>query len=176
MSENILIVVDMQNDFISGNLGNEEAEKIVETVIKKVKNFQGRVIFTKDTHYDNYLDTQEGKNLPIVHCIKNTRGWEIADGIKELIEEKRAEVFEKSSFGSEALIKRLREIDEKEKIENITLIGICTDICVVSNALAIRTFLPEVPVKVDSSCCAGVTKEKHEAALETMRSCQIEVI
>ena len=168
-----LVVVDMQNDFITGALGTKEAQEMLPAAILKVKEHKGPILYTMDTHQDNYLETSEGKKLPVKHCIKGSEGWKIAEGIVKEGEENK--VFEKGTFGSLLLAEYLREKHETEKIEKITLIGVCTDICVVSNALLIKANLPEVTVEVDSACCAGVTKEKHECALETMRSCQIEV-
>lgn len=175
MANKILIVVDMQNDFVDGSLGTEEAVAILPKVEKKVQNFDGRVIFTKDTHFENYADTQEGKLLPVVHCVKETNGWNLAGNLEKIKEEKNAKLYEKLTFGCRELAEDLKAMDEVEKIDSIELIGLCTDICVVSNALMIKAFLPEIPMWVDASCCGGVTPEKHEAALETMRSCQIEV-
>ena len=172
----ILVVVDMQNDFIDGALGTKEAVAIVPAVLKKIKEFQGKVIFTLDTHPEDYMNTQEGKNLPVRHCIKGTDGWKLPEEIDRLRSEKNADVYEKPTFGSNKLASDLEELNKTEKIESIELIGLCTDICVVSNALMIKAFLPEVEISVDESCMAGVTPEKHEAALETMRSCQIKVI
>ena len=172
----ILVVVDMQNDFIDGALGTKEAVAIVPAVLKKIKEFQGKVIFTLDTHPEDYMNTQEGKNLPVRHCIKGTDGWKLPEEIDRLRSEKNADVYEKPTFGSKKLAFDLEELNKTEKIESIELIGLCTDICVVSNALMIKAFLPEVEISVDESCMAGVTPEKHEAALETMRSCQIKVI
>ena len=170
----LLIVVDMQNDFIDGALGSKEAAAIVPKVIEKIKNFDGKVLATQDTHGKNYLDTQEGKNLPVVHCVKGTPGWEIHPEIAELIKD---EPFEKDAFGSRSLAKVLRSYDQKEeKFESITLVGVCTDICVISNAMLIKAFLPEVEIIVDSSCCAGVTPESHTRALEAMQVCQIKVV
>ena len=171
-----LIVVDMQNDFIDGSLGTPEAQAIVDNVIHKVKHFDGTVVFTQDTHSPTYLKTQEGKHLPVEHCIKGTTGWELSPALATWQQDNGATVFEKVTFGSKALITSLVHIYETEGIESIELIGLCTDICVVSNALAIKAFLPEVPIVVDASCCAGVTPEKHRAALETMASCQVQVI
>ena len=162
----------MQKDFVDGSLGTEEAQSIVPAVVEKVKNFDGEIIFTKDTHGEDYLSTQEGKNLPVVHCIKGTLGHEIIDELQPYVKKALA-VFEKETFGSRKLASFLRELHKEKEIESIELIGLCTDICVVSNALLIKAFLPEVPIAVDSNCCAGVTPEKHESALETMRSCQI---
>jgi nicotinamidase-related amidase len=171
----ILIVVDMQNDFIDGALGTKEAVAIVPSVLKKIKEFQGKVIFTLDTHPEDYMNTQEGKNLPVRHCIRGTDGWKLPEEIDRLRSEKNADVYEKPTFGSKELASDLEKLNKTEKIESIELIGLCTDICVVSNALMIKAFLPEVEISVDESCMAGVTPEKHEAALETMRSCQIKV-
>ena len=168
--EKILIVVDMQVDFVNGALGTKEAEAIVPAVVKKVEGFDGRVIFTQDTHQPNYMDTQEGRNLPVVHCVEGTDGWQIIPELRALAE--KAECVKKPTFGSKALADQLLAAGE---IESIELIGLCTDICVVSNALLLKAYMPEVPMCVDSACCAGVTPEKHLAALETMRSCQIAV-
>ncbi len=170
--EKILVVVDMQNDFVTGSLGSTDAEKIVPAVVKKVQEWDGRVIFTQDTHGKDYMNTHEGKNLPVEHCIKDTWGWEIIDELKNPEAMKDAQIFEKGTFGSTDLAKFLAECDP----ESIEFIGLCTDICVVSNALMARAFLPEIDITVDQACCAGVTPEKHEASLETMRSCQINVI
>lgn len=170
---NVLVVVDMQNDFIDGALGTEEAVKIVPNVIRKIKDFDGLVVATRDTHFENYLETQEGKKLPVEHCIKNTKGWQIREEIGELIEEP---IFDKTTFGSVSLGKYLYDLNLGEPVECITLIGLCTDICVISNAMIIKANLPEVPVVVDASCCAGVTVESHRQALEAMKMCQIEII
>lgn len=171
----ILIVVDMQNDFVTGSLGTKEAQDIIPAVVKKVKEFDGKIIFTKDTHKKNYLETQEGKNLPVEHCIKGTPGHDIIEELK-LSKEKAYAIFEKETFGSRKLAKFLRSLNKKKPIDSIELIGLCTDICVVSNAMMIKGFLPEVPIIVDSSCCAGVTPESHGHALKVMKSCQIQVV
>ncbi|MCR4566552.1 MAG: cysteine hydrolase [Pseudobutyrivibrio sp.] len=169
----ILIVVDMQKDFVDGALGSKEAEAIVPAVIEKIKNYDIKNIFvTRDTHQPNYMETQEGHNLPVVHCIEGTAGWEIDAEIAKYLD--GATYFNKPTFGSTALVDTIKAIADKEEIE-IELIGVCTDICVVSNALLLKAFMPEVKISVDSACCAGVTPEKHDAALETMRSCQIYV-
>lgn len=166
----ILIVVDMQNDFIDGSLGTKEAVAIVPNVIKKIKEYDPEDVYaTKDTHPWNYLETQEGRNLPVKHCIDGTAGWEIQKDIAELIPEDH--VYTKPTFGSTRLAEDLTKLQPDE----IELVGLCTDICVVSNALMLKAFMPEVPISVDASCCAGVTPEKHVAALETMKSCQIHV-
>ena len=163
----VLIVVDMQVDFVNGALGTAEAEAIVPKVVEKVRGFDGEVIFTQDTHPQNYLETQEGRHLPVAHCIEGTEGWRLIPALRPLAEGRR--VVQKPPFGSRALAEALAA----EDIESIELIGLCTDICVVSNALLLKAFMPEVPVSVDAACCAGVTPERHAAALDTMRSCQI---
>lgn len=171
-----LVVVDMQNDFVSEALGTPEAQAIVEKVVQKTRDFQGRVVFTLDTHGPDYLSTQEGAKLPVEHCIEGTRGWQLIDELEALREKRDLPVFRKGTFASVDLAQALAQTHETEPIEGIELIGLCTDICVVSNALTIKGFLPEVPIRVDARCCAGVTPEAHDAALRTMESCQIEVI
>ena len=169
-----MIVIDMQNDFIDAALGTKEAVAIVDAVKEKIRSYPAEnVIATMDTHAENYLKTQEGRNLPVVHCVKGTDGWQIRPEIADLL--KGAKIYEKPTFGSTAMAADLREESEKEEIE-LELIGLCTDICVVSNALLLKASMPEVKITVDAACCAGVTPEKHAAALETMRSCQIHVI
>ncbi|MBQ9062559.1 MAG: cysteine hydrolase [Eubacterium sp.] len=169
----ILIVIDMQNDFIDAALGTPEAVKIVDAVKEKIRSYPVEdVIATMDTHTENYMNTQEGKYLPVPHCIKGTEGWKIRADIAELLD--GAVIYEKPTFGSIQLAADLAKLSEKEEIE-LELIGLCTDICVVSNALLLKAAMPEVKISVDASCCAGVTPEKHLAALETMRSCQIQV-
>ena len=171
----ILLVIDMQNDFIDGALGTPEAVAIVDNVKAKIKTYPKEDVFaTRDTHSDFYLATQEGKNLPVPHCIRGTDGWQIRPDIAELIYPDH--IIDTPTFGSTQLAK-LMEIFEKREEEGIEieLVGLCTDICVVSNALLIKATLPETPISCDASCCAGVTPAKHEAALETMRSCQIKV-
>ncbi|MCR5847741.1 MAG: cysteine hydrolase [Lachnospiraceae bacterium] len=162
-----LIVVDMQNDFIDGSLGTKEAVSIVSDVKAKIEEYRkngDEVIFTRDTHHDNYLETNEGKYLPVVHCIENTKGWEIKDGLFF----EGAEIIDKPSFGYMGWM--------DHKFEEIEIIGLCTDICVVSNALILKAMFPEIKISVDPKCCAGVTPESHSAALETMKMCQIEII
>ena len=166
----ILIVVDMQNDFISGTLGSDDAKAIVDNVKKKVESFDGKIIFTRDTHYDNYFETQEGKNLPVAHCLFGTSGWEICDELKPYSKN----VIDKITFGSIELPKFLK--DETDNIEEIELCGLCTDICVISNAMVLKTAFPEVKITVDSSCCAGVTKKSHNTSLEAMKAVQINII
>lgn len=168
-----LIVVDMQKDFVDGSLGTAEAQQIVPAVRAKIEAHEGPVIFTRDTHGPDYLHTQEGRFLPVKHCLRGTEGWEIIPQLRDLAARPGTQVIDKPSFGSTVLMTLLTE--RRDTIESVELIGLCTDICVVSNALLIKAALPEVPLSVDSTCCAGVTPKKHEAALETMRSCQITV-
>lgn len=171
--QNILIVVDMQNDFIDGALGTKEAAAIVPKVEEKIRNFEGKVFFTRDTHETYYLETQEGKNLPVPHCIRGTAGWQIREELDAL---RKTEPIDKETFGSTDLAGELTMIDEDEGIGSITLVGLCTDICVISNALLLKATLPEVPIYVDAACCAGVTPESHENALKAMEACQIKVM
>jgi len=170
--KNYLVVVDMQNDFIDGALGTAEAVAIVGNVAEKIRSFDGEIIFTRDTHPDDYLDTQEGKNLPVVHCVEGSEGWQIRNGLTEI---RPCTVIDKPTFGSAELGAVLARKNAEEEIGEITLIGLCTDICVISNALLIKAFLPEVPVRVDAACCAGVTPESHRNALAAMRMCQIKI-
>lgn len=170
--QNILIVVDMQNDFIDGVLGTAEAIAIVPKAVEKIRNFSGNVFFTRDTHEENYMDTQEGRNLPVPHCIRGTQGWQISS---RLIEFCKDEPIDKVTFGSVELGTVLKKQNEENPIDSITLIGLCTDICVISNAMLIKAFLPEAKLIVDASCCAGVTPESHKNALEAMKMCQIEI-
>lgn len=175
MEKKILIVVDMQNDFVDGSLGTKEAVLIVDKVLKKAEQWDGEVIFTRDTHDTDYMNHQEGKYLPVVHCIKDTEGWEIVQRLDEMRKEKQMKCYDKPTFGCVKLAEDLKSSYEKGEIDSVELVGLCTDICVVSNALLLKAYMPELPISVDSACCAGVTPEKHAAALETMRSCQIQV-
>lgn len=168
--QSFLIVVDMQNDFISMALGTNEARLILPRVAEKINAFDGKVIFTRDTHGEDYLDSREGRYLPVPHCIKGTRGWEIEESLQSL---RCDAIFDKPTFGSTALAAYLMAENEKEPIGSVTLIGLCTDICVISNAMLIKASLPEIDVTVDSACCAGVTPESHERALHAMQACQI---
>jgi len=167
----VLIVVDMQKDFVDGALGSKEAAAIVDNVVKKIEGFDGRVIFTRDTHEEDYLSSQEGKNLPVEHCIGDTAGWQISAELSPFCKE----VVDKPTFGSVELAKMLCDIDSAEGIESITFIGLCTDICVISNAMLLKAAFPEVDISVDSSACAGVSAESHGKALDAMRMVQIEV-
>lgn len=169
----MLVVVDMQNDFIDAALGTAEAVAVVDAVKEKIRSYPiENVIATMDTHGENYLETQEGRNLPVTHCVKGSDGWKIRPDIATLLD--GAKIYEKPTFGSTALATDLQTLSQSEDIE-LELIGLCTDICVVSNALLLKAYMPEVRISVDASCCAGVTPEKHLAALETMRSCQVNV-
>lgn len=165
-----LIVVDMQTDFITGSLGSKDAEAIVPAVVNKVKNFGGKVIFTRDTHFDDYLQTQEGKKLHVMHCIKDTAGWQICDELKPYADT----VVDKVTFGSVDLPGIIKNFGEN--IEKIELCGLCTDICVISNAMILKAAFPEIPIAVDANCCAGVSKDSHNTALDAMRNVQIEIL
>lgn len=170
----ILLVIDMQNDFINGALGTPEAEAIVGQVAEEIRKYPTEnVIATRDTHTEDYLNTQEGRKLPVVHCVRGTPGWELHPEIAAAL--KGAAVIDKPTFGSKELAEKLSLLSEQDNLE-VTLAGLCTDICVVSNALLIKAFLPETPVRVIADCCAGVTPESHQAALDTMRMCQIEIV
>jgi len=162
-----LIVVDMQNDFIDGSLGTKEAIAIVPNVVKKIREWDGPIIATYDTHQADYLQTQEGKFLPVEHCIENTHGWQLNPEVEAALEGKDVTKVKKPTFGCVQLPELVGETDE------IELVGLCTDICVVSNALLLKANYYETPISVDASCCAGVTPEPHDAALTTMRMCQI---
>ena len=166
----ILVVVDMQNDFIDGALGTPEAVEIVPYVKELIQKFDGKVLFTRDTHFPNYMDTQEGKNLPVPHCIQGTSGWEIRPELEAL---RTTETIDKLTFGSSQLPEILKE---EENIESITFIGLCTDICVISNVMITKAFFPEVPLIVDAKACAGVTPESHKNALAAMKMCQITIV
>ena len=166
----LLIVVDMQNDFVDGSLGTEEAKAIVPAVCRKIEEYRTAgqdVVFTMDTHFDNYLDTLEGKNLPVVHCIKGTNGWELCPELAGSLGKR----FEKPTFGCEELGAYVKN----GAYDFVELLGLCTDICVISNAILVKAAAPEIPVAVDSACCAGVTPKSHQNALEAMKMCQITV-
>lgn len=171
--KNILIVVDMQNDFIDAALGTAEAVAIVDNVRRKIVGFEGEVIFTRDTHREDYMRTREGKFLPVPHCIEGTDGWQICDALAPYTTE--SVIFDKPTFGSVDLMKYIVEQNEKEPVGSVTLVGLCTDICVISNAMLIKAALPEIDVLVDASCCAGVTPQSHSNALGAMEMCQIVV-
>ena len=172
MVKHVLAVIDMQNDFIEGTLGTQEAEAIVEKVAEQIREFDGQVVYTRDTHFEDFLNTQEGAKLPVTHCIKGTEGWQIQADLRKL-QDDDTRIFDKLTFGSVELAQYLKEM---EGLESVTLIGLCTDICVISNAMVIKAFLPELTIKVKADCCAGVTPQSHLNALEAMKMCQIEVV
>ena len=173
MAGNVLIVVDMQNDFITGTLGTQEAQAIVPAVVEKIRRFDGTVLFTQDTHGEDYLQTQEGRNLPVEHCIRGTWGWELEPRVEAV---RNSAPIEKPTFGSKGLADVLKARNTcEEPLEEIQLVGLCTDICVISNALLLKAYLPEVKITVDASCCAGVTPESHQRALRAMKACQVEI-
>ena len=166
----VLVVVDMQNDFIDGALGTGEAVAIVPYVEEVIKSFDGKVLFTRDTHFEGYLASQEGRKLPVPHCIKGTHGWQIRTELDAL---RTTEPIDKITFGSTALPTVIESIPD---VESVTLLGLCTDICVISNAMLLKAHFPELPILVDARGCAGVTPESHLRALEAMRTCQIEIL
>ena len=167
----ILVIVDMQNDFVNGALGTKEAEAILPAVRERAEEFRaagGEVVFTRDTHGENYLSTQEGRRLPVPHCIRGTHGWELAEGLYRDGEK----IFDKPSFGSVELAAYIRD----GKYDEAEFVGVCTDICVVSNVLLAKAYAPEMPIRVRVSCCAGTSPEAHADAVDTMRSCQAEIV
>lgn len=170
----VLIAVDLQRDFIDGALGTAEAQAVVPASAARLRAFRGRVFLTRDTHEACYLTTEEGRHLPVPHCIRGSDGWQLHPEIAAAAPPD-AEIIDKPTFGSTVLGERLRALNAAEPIESVTLMGLCTDICVISNALLVKAFLPETPVAVIASCCAGVTPESHARALAAMRMCQIEI-
>lgn len=174
--KNVLVVVDMQKDFIDGSLGTKEAVAIVPNVVKKIRDFDGPIFATLDTHPKNYLETAEGKKLPVVHCINMTDGWLLNEDVMNALSDKDYRTIEKPTFGSLKLVSLIKDIIDVEKDVNIEVVGLCTDICVVSNVLLLKANFPEIKITVDASCCAGVTPETHQAALTTMKMCQIDIV
>ncbi len=172
--KHFLIVVDMQKDFVDGALGTAEALAIVPKVAEKIRQFDGEIFATLDTHFDDYMNTMEGKKLPVVHCVKGTEGWQLDRTVMQALSEKGYTPVEKLTFGSTALPELIRKA-AGEEVFTIELIGLCTDICVVSNALLLKAHFPECDISVDAACCAGVTPELHKAALQTMQSCHIQI-
>ena len=168
--DKLLIVVDMQKDFVTGVLGTYEAQEIVPYMADYIRNFDGKIIFTRDTHDDNYMNTQEGKKLPVIHCIEGSDGWDIIPELKDLTEGK--DIFDKPTVGSLALADYLRE----NRFSEIQLCGVCTGICVISNAVLAKAAQPDTPIKVLSDLCACVTPESHNTALEAMKTCHIDII
>lgn len=173
MSRKILVVIDMQNDFVTGTLGTPEAAALVPELASFARDYAGEVVYTMDTHGADYTKTQEGKHLPVVHCLRGSQGWRLVPELDTLQRATKAPVFEKDTFGSPELAAWLHDQNEREPIACIELCGVCTDICVVSNAQLIKASLPEVPVSVHAHLCAGVTPETHDAALTVMQSCQV---
>ena len=174
----VLIVVDMQNDFITGSLGTKEAQAIVEQVVEKINNYkqQGhQVIYTRDTHEEVYLNTQEGKNLPVIHCVKDTLGWQLHSKIQNTVTNE-SQIYDKGTFGSVELGDKIRCLSQETSDLQIELVGLCTDICVISNALLLKAYVPECQMSVDAKCCAGVTPESHQNALNAMKMCQITIL
>jgi len=170
--KSLLLVIDMQNDFIDGALGTPEAAAILPAVKKRIQEFEGDVLYTRDTHDENYMDTQEGTHLPVPHCIQGTKGWELHPELQKLCEALHSPILDKRTFGSKDLPAYL-EKQYPEGLASAELIGLCTDICVISNALLLKAFFPELPISVTASCCAGVTPQSHENALEAMKMCQV---
>lgn len=174
--QKVLVIIDMQHDFVDGVLGTSDAQSIVPLVEEQITTFEGPIIFTRDTHNADYLSSQEGELLPIEHCQKDTQGWQIMENLVNAAEQRSSmydiSYVDKPNFGSFELLHRLEGMHAVNPIESITLMGLCTDICVVSNALILKAGLPEIPIHVNPSCCAGVTKESHVAALLTMKMCQ----
>lgn len=167
---NVLLVIDLQNDFVDGALGNKGNDKIVKPIESLVENFDGEVIFTRDTHDENYLESLEGSHLPVKHCIKNSKGWQIK------IDTKNHKIIDKPSFGSYELVEYLKKLNEKEKIKNIYMVGICTDICVLSNAILIKNALLNTEVTVIEDLCKATNEKNHKIALEAMKSCQVNIL
>ena len=166
----VLLVIDLQNDFVDGALGNKGNDKIVKPIESLVENFDGEVIFTWDTHDESYLESLEGSHLPVKHCIKNSKGWQIK------IDTKNHKIIDKPSFGSYELVEYLKKLNEKEKIENIYMVGICTDICVLSNAILIKNALLNTEVTVIEDLCKATNEKNHKIALEAMKSCQVNIV
>lgn len=170
--EKILIVVDMQKDFVDGSLGTPEAQAIIPNAVEKIRNFNGTIYVTYDTHGEDYMETAEGKQLPVPHCTEGTDGWELNCEIAKALECKEYITIKKPTFGSVDLPEIIADNHNIENME-IELIGLCTDICVISNALLLKANFPEITISVDKNCCAGVTPEKHNAALDVLESCQV---
>ncbi len=170
--ENVLVVVDMQNDFVHGALGSPEALAIVPAVIRKIKGWDGSVYFTRDTHDKKYLKTHEGRALPVIHCVKDSWGWEILPELEPL---RTNEPIDKTAFGSVVLERYLMDRNSRKQIPSVTLIGLCTDVCVITNAFMLRSALPEAEIIVDAACCAGTTPKGHQTALAAMKACHITI-
>ena len=173
--KHFLVVVDMQRDFVNGSLGTAEADAMIPQAVEKIRSFDGDIFVTYDTHFADYLESAEGKKLPVPHCILDTPGWELDDRITKALEGKSVTYVQKYTFGSDELPDRILGKAAEEDF-SIELIGLCTDICVISNALILKARFPEKPISVDARCCAGVTPALHEAALAVMQSCQIDIV
>lgn len=172
----LLIVVDMQQDFVAGALGTPEAEAIVPYVVERIKGHDGPILYSLDSHDEDYLTTQEGQHLPVAHCIKGSEGWALEPQVAEALEAKRAEGVEKATFGAKDLIPKIEALQAMQPLTSISLLGLCTDICVISNALLIKSFFPEIPLYVDAKGSAGVSPESHEQALAALAACQVHVL
>lgn len=172
----LLVVIDMQNDFVTGVLGTKEACQIVDGIASFVNDYDGTVVYTKDTHGEDYLHTMEGEHLPVAHCIKGTAGWQVVDKIDQALKNAKAKEFLKPTFGSKELMDYVTELNTEETLEQVDLVGVCTDICVISNAMLIKAAIPEVKLCVHEDLTAGVTPESHENALNAMRMCHIEIV
>lgn len=179
MGKKLLVVVDMQNDFITGSLGTPEARAIVEPVVQRILSFDGEILYTLDTHPQNYLETQEGRRLPVAHCIGGSDGWMPAHTVWAALRSRdvadETHMIAKETFGGVGLPMRIHEMFNGEEPEEITLIGLCTDICIISNALLLKAFYPEARIAVDAACCAGASPEGHKIALAAMKPCQIDI-
>ena len=173
MQQKYLVVVDLQNDFVTGSLGTPEARAIVPRAVERAATFEGCVLLTRDTHYADYLSTQEGRHLPVVHCVEGTEGWQFVPELQALRRERGWKVYDKETFASVNLARDLGDLAAGGNVASIEFVGLCTDICVVSNALLVKSFAPQVPVFVCPDACAGTTPDRHVASLETMQSCQI---
>lgn len=176
MTNDLLIVIDMQRDFITGALGSPAAQAIVDDVAARVRTHQGMVYYTQDTHSKDYLTTQEGHYLPVEHCLLGTDGWEIEESIYRALLMKGAQGFEKSGFGSPTMAHAAMRLNNAQPLTSITLCGVCTDICVIANAMLLKSTLPNVPIYVRADLCAGVSEESHQTALKAMEACQIAII
>lgn len=180
LNKKVLVVVDMQNDFVTGTLGSKEAQAIVEPVVKRILGFDGLILYTLDTHTDQYLETQEGKKLPVKHCIGGTDGWAPNELVWKALRQKNAgdeqHMIVKDTFGGVSLPIRIHELLGGADPEEITLVGLCTDICVISNALLLKAYYPEAKIVVDAAACAGATPEGHVTALNAMKPCQIDIV
>lgn len=177
----LLVVIDMQNDFIDGALGTPEAQAIVPHVVAKIREYRrdtnNIILFTKDTHFEDYLYTLEGKNLPVPHCIRGTNGWALNEQIQNQLDDS-AKIIEKRTFGYQDWVNYLIEhfgYEVLSEVESIEVVGLCTDICVISNVMILKSIFDNIPITVDSKCCAGVTPQSHNNALEAMKMCQIQV-